>query len=425
MGVSGFLISWARRRATSPQAWDRWADTISEMSSNTSRRLPSGSSAPRATRVVAVWAAHECAACNSNDCCQWSSPCWLRSPRNTSNWVCTLAAKPSSPGMSASARPSNAASGARRMRVAPGLESCTTPAASSTMTPAVRLSRMVCRLARASSTCSMLCSTALRASDSCCVIWANERVSPPSSSLPCSTALGDKSPAATWRTPSASNSNGRASWLPSNTARITAPKMAKNRLKVSVPMYIRRSPPRASARSWYSRLASVTAMALANSAGGSAWVTCKKRASDSRPTLEPGTAARVLMRAFLTSAGLPVSSSPSICEMKPWLRTLRSCCALGRSGLSWKRDCPALAIMCPAPFHSTTSSADNWSRMRSSVKPAAASGVLDSWPLATRVRLARSLARASRVERPRLSPASSAVSTLTSNQLSMERDTNW
>src|SRR5256885_5342591 len=45
MGVSGFLISWATRRATSPQAWARWAETISEMSSKTSRRCASGSSA--------------------------------------------------------------------------------------------------------------------------------------------------------------------------------------------------------------------------------------------------------------------------------------------------------------------------------------------------------------------------------------------
>ncbi|MNL80392.1 hypothetical protein D3C87_2072330 [compost metagenome] len=35
IGVSGFLISCARRRATSPQAIERWAEITSVMSSNT------------------------------------------------------------------------------------------------------------------------------------------------------------------------------------------------------------------------------------------------------------------------------------------------------------------------------------------------------------------------------------------------------
>jgi len=38
MGVSGFLISWATRRATSAQALERWPETISEISSNTTSR---------------------------------------------------------------------------------------------------------------------------------------------------------------------------------------------------------------------------------------------------------------------------------------------------------------------------------------------------------------------------------------------------
>ena len=59
IGVSGFLISCASRRATSPQACARCAETISEMSSNTSSRaaLPgasAGISAPRATMVMAL-----------------------------------------------------------------------------------------------------------------------------------------------------------------------------------------------------------------------------------------------------------------------------------------------------------------------------------------------------------------------------------
>ena len=43
MGVSGFLISWARRRATSPQAASRWASMSRVRSSNTSTR-PGGTS---------------------------------------------------------------------------------------------------------------------------------------------------------------------------------------------------------------------------------------------------------------------------------------------------------------------------------------------------------------------------------------------
>ncbi len=69
--------------------------------------------------------------------------------------------------------------------------------------------------------------------------------------------------------------------------------------------------------------------------------------------------------------------------------------------------------------------APNWSRMRSSTRPAAASGTCASWLLALRVLAARSLAMVSSVTRARLTPALRAPSTLTSNQLSMERETNW
>ena len=82
---------------------------------------------------------------------------------------------------------------------------------------------------------------------------ANERVSPPNSSLPCKANLGLRSPAATWRMPWASNNNGLANWLPNNTASKMAPKTAMNKLRVRVPMYMRRKPSRARALSWYSR----------------------------------------------------------------------------------------------------------------------------------------------------------------------------
>ena len=50
---------------------------------------------------------------------------------------------------------------------------------------------------------------------------------------------------------------------------------AKNKAKVSVPMYMRLRPPRASARSWYSRLASCTAMALLTKSAGRSSPSCK------------------------------------------------------------------------------------------------------------------------------------------------------
>jgi hypothetical protein len=93
--------------------------------------------------------------------------------------------------------------------------------------------------------------------------------------------------------------------------------------------------------------------------------------------------------------------------------------------LSWKRDVPALATSCPEPVQRITSLASSWSRMRSSTRPALVSGTCASCALAPRVLAARSSVSESSVARPRFRPASSAPSTLTSNQLSMERATNW
>ena len=121
----------------------------------------------------------------------------------------------------------------------------------------------------------MLVCTVSRASESWRVINANARVKPPSSSLLCIDSLGRKSPAATWLTPSVSTSKGRAIWLPSTTAISTAAKTAINRLSVRVPMYMRLSPSRPSARSWYSRLARSTAQALATRPGGRVRVTSR------------------------------------------------------------------------------------------------------------------------------------------------------
>ena len=84
--------------------------------------------------------------------------------------------------------------------------------------------------------------TSSRASESCSVISANERVRPPSSSRDANTAFELKSPRATWRTPSASSSSGCASWLLSAIASSSAPNTASTSASVSVPMYILRRP---------------------------------------------------------------------------------------------------------------------------------------------------------------------------------------
>src|SRR6218665_1205960 len=210
----------------------------------------------------------------------------------------------------------------------------------------------------------MLCSTACRASANCSVISANDRVNPPSSSLPCNIALGLRLPAATSRTPSASTSSGRTKCLPSSTASSTAPKTARNRLSVSVPTYMRRRPARTKARSWYSRLASCTAMALATSADGKLSVACRERGSSNRSTRGLLTSASTLTRAFCTAAWSAISSSPSICAVARCWRTLRSSATPGRSGFRLKRDWPALATAWPAAFHSTMSVAPILSRRR-------------------------------------------------------------
>jgi hypothetical protein len=98
---------------------------------------------------------------------------------------------------------------------------------------------------------------------------------------------------------------------------------------------------------------------------------------------------------------------------------------VGRSGLSWKREAPALAMSWPVPVQSTTSLASSWSRMRSSCRPALASGTCGQLRAGAAGLGGQVVGQ--RIERgaPRFRPASSAPSTLTSNQLSIERATNW
>ena len=188
---------------------------------------------------------------------------------------------------------------------------------------------------------------------------------------------------------------------------------------------MRRKPSRAKARSWYSRLASCTASAFATRAGGNGIVTCKNRGSSSSPTRGLATSAKTFTRAFCVATVSVRSSRPSIWVRVRCWRTMRNWAVPGRSGLRLKRDWPALATALPAAFHKITSLAESCSRMRSSTSPAAASGTWASCTLAVRAWVVMSSAMESRDTRARFTPATSAPSTLTSNQLSMDRVTNW
>ena len=250
IGISGFLISCARRRATSAQAIERCADTTSVMSSNTISRASLGSTAPRTSRFSAVCSLTR----RSNASCQWS-----RSPASGLARV-QLEALPdlcarTPPGRAPrpACRPRYTDSGWRRMRVAPGFTVSMPRWRSNTMTPALNESRIVCSRVRAPSSCVTPRPTCSRASASCSVMRAKARVRPPSSSREANTGLAVRSPSATSRTPSASTTSGRAIWLPRIAATSTAPNTASTSASVSVPMYMRRRPSCAMARRWYSR----------------------------------------------------------------------------------------------------------------------------------------------------------------------------
>jgi len=127
IGVSGFLISWAMRRATSPQAEVRWAWTRSVMSSSvtTAPRAPPGACSP-VTRTVTVRSS-------------------LRSPRVRVSWICCCTARwRASPSASTGASSGTAAPRGwptsrslprSSIRSAAGLAMVTKPAASRPITP--------------------------------------------------------------------------------------------------------------------------------------------------------------------------------------------------------------------------------------------------------------------------------------------------
>ena len=149
---------------------------------------------------------------------------------------------------------------------------------------------------------------------------------------------------------------------------------------------------------------------------------CKTQGSSRRFKLFCGTRVSTLMRPFEMPA---FSSSPSTISRLNLLRTCLNCAAVGRSGRTAKREDPALAIKRPSSAHNTASLASICVRTRSNAIAALASCTSTNCCEATRDCLAKSAVNVSKVTRPKLRPATKAPSTLTSNQLSMERETNW
>ena len=346
---------------------------------------------------------------------------WSRAARSAGRRLRRTPPAPAGRRAGARARPTAAAAGCALRRV-DGVDEA---ARSKTMTPAVSVSRIVCSRVRAPSSWATPRSTCARASASCAVISANERVRPPSSSADANTGFGCRSPAATWRTPSASSSSGRASWLPSTIASSTEPNTARISASVSVPMYIRLRPSRASARCWYSLYAACTASALAGDHARHRCTTIRKRSSagDRCRSLFGSRAIERTRVAPGSPLAIASSSSPSTWLATPSARAWRSSAGDGRS---------AGAALPPADVQHLAVGADQRDvaarrAARAGAPPTAARAGRARRPAARRRsaswrRCRRRSRRASLAER---GPTSSAPATLTSNQASMLRETNW
>jgi hypothetical protein len=108
IGVSGFLISWARRRATSPQAASRWARISVVMSSNTTTcplpRRRVGQRAAAAHQHLAAVAAEQrdlFAPLGAGG----DMPAHRLAPVQSRGWACSSASSECAPSRSNSGRP--------------------------------------------------------------------------------------------------------------------------------------------------------------------------------------------------------------------------------------------------------------------------------------------------------------------------------
>ena len=312
------------------------------------------------------------------------------------------------------------------MRVAPGLTVSIAPWRSNTITPAVRLSRIVCRLARAPSTWATLLCTSSRASESCSVISANERVRPPSSSRDANTAFELKSPRATCAHALGEQQQRLRQLVAERDRqqqRAEHGEHERQRQRADVHLAQARARERA-------LLVLAVGVGDGERVGGQAG---RDRLRDDQEALllaerevaarDDGDGAharrgaggrRVLVEALgladdaLRCAPGAASAARSARASGPELA------AAGREQrLAGAADDRDLLAPRAARAAARARAARPTTRSRRGARPPAA-----SWS-------PRSLTMVSIVPRPRFRPASSAPSTLTSNQLSIERETNW
>ncbi len=214
-----------------------------------------------------------------------------------------------------------------RIRVAPGLTVSIAPLRSNTITPAVRLSRIVCRLARAPSTWTTLLWTSSRASESCSVISANERVRPPSSSRDANTGFELKSPRATCAHALGEQQQRLRELVAERDReqqRAEHGEHQRQRQRADVHL--------AQAASARARAAGTrgrrwcTASALAASVGAIDCVTTRKRSCSPSAKLLLGMTATARTRADAPPAADASSSRPSAWLTTRWVRAWRSIC---------------------------------------------------------------------------------------------------
>ena len=187
------------------------------------------------------------------------------------------AAKASTPSIFDNGLPMRSATLWCKMRSTASFEVTRLKSASSTITPADMFSSTDSRWALALCRAARLRSTELRASNNWPVMALKDWVRVPSSSVVSTIGRGDRSPSATARVPSARTNSGWASLLAMTKALATAPKMASSSVSVSVSMYMRRRPTRASNWPWYSVKAVLSTRELEARLTGTAWITCRNR----------------------------------------------------------------------------------------------------------------------------------------------------
>jgi hypothetical protein len=254
---------------------------------------------------------------------------------------------------------------------------------------------------------------------------AKLRVRPPSSSREANTGLAVRSPAATWRTPSASSSSGRTSWLPSSDgqqhrAKDRQDQRQRQRADVHAAQAVARQ-----------RALLVLAVGglhrqrIGGQARGRGCTTSRKRSS---PALERdlvlGSRASARTCGRPPAGGQRSSSRPSIWLAHAAGARLAQQGAPGRSGAMTVGAAAGAEQHLPVGVDQRPRGAELLAQplQRQRLHRVAPSARRSA---AWRVLSARSSTSVSSVPLPSARPASSAPATRTSNQASMLRETNW